>query len=175
VGSVATGMNPSASLDVLIAQIQIQFEQLGSLVVTSPVAAVTTDLVAKRIVDGFQARGISIVLCVRAASDRSGRNDGSRTDSPAGGKEPRLATRSFTSAEAGTPQLARSLLGSEGLVTVASAPGLLEDPVALFLAAAADAVLLVGETGKTSRADLKRARLELDTAGAHLVGGVLSE
>jgi hypothetical protein len=168
-------MNPHASLDVLVAQIQIQFEQLGSLVVTSPMASLTTDLVAKQIAESFDARGISTVLYIRAASDRSDRNDSSLTDSPVGSKEPRLAMRRFTLAGAGTPQLARSLLGSEGVVTVASAPNLLDDPVALFLATAADAVLLVAETGKTSRADLKRARLELDTAGAHLVGAVLSE
>jgi hypothetical protein len=51
----------------------------------------------------------------------------------------------------------------------------LEDPTALFLAAAADAVLLVVEAGQTTRADLHRARLELETAGGRLVGAVLYE
>ena len=58
---------------------------------------------------------------------------------------------------------------------MAAAPGVLEDPTALLLAATADAVLLVVESGRTTRADLKRARLELTAAGGHLVGAVLHE
>ena len=44
-------MNPTAELDVLIAQIQIQFEQLQSLVVTSPLGHTSTERVAERIVE----------------------------------------------------------------------------------------------------------------------------
>jgi Mrp family chromosome partitioning ATPase len=52
---------------------------------------------------------------------------------------------------------------------------MLEDPTALLLAATADAVLLVVESGRTTRADLKRARRELEAVGACLVGAVLRE
>lgn len=168
-------MNPSASLDVLIAQIQIQLEQLQSLVVASPLRPGIAERVAERVVAGLRGRGIGAILYLPAGdapSDAAAHSNhsgsGVREDSDA-------SFRTFTSAQAGTPQLAKSLLTSPGGLTVAAAPGILEDPSALFLAAASDAVLMVAEAGRTAREDLKRARLELETAGAHLVGAVLAE
>ena len=162
-------MNPSASLDVLIAQIQIQFEQLQSLVVTSPLEQQSPERVAERIVEGLRNRGMAVILYLPATGGASDRAESGSTL-----PEKNVSTCRFTSAQAGTPQLARSLLASPGHVTVAAAPGVLENPSALFLAGAADAVLMVAQAGRTARSDLKRARLELESAGAHLVGAVLT-
>jgi hypothetical protein len=168
-------MNTGSSLDVLIAQIQIKLEGLGNLVVTSPLSKSDADLVAERIVAGFRARGILAGLYLCVSPNPSGT---SVPDNPANahevGEELDLSPRTFSAAQAGTPQLARSMLASHGTVTVASAPGILQEPSSLFLAAAADAVLLVVQARHTTRSDLKRARLELETAGARLVGAVLS-
>ncbi len=167
-------MSADSSLDVLIAQIQIQLERLESLVVTCPTPHKSADQVATRIVDGLRARDIATVLYLPADS---GAAHGSAASNGAGarhaGVEANGSPRKFTAAQVGTPQLARSLLVSPGVITVASAPGILEDPSSLFLASAADAVLIVAEAGRTTRAALRRARLELDTAGAHVVGAVL--
>ncbi len=169
-------MKPTASLDILIAQIQIQFEHLASLVVTSPLRQKGVERVAERIVDGLRVRGMATILYLPATdgpSDPDVRSDQSESKNvPA---DTNIFPRVFTPAQAGTPRLARSLLATPGIVTVAAAPGVLEDPSALFLATAADAVLLVAEAGITARADLRRARLELESAGARLVGAVLAE
>ena len=61
-------MSADSSLDVLIAQIQIQLERLESLVVTCPVPLKSADQVATRIVDGLRARDIATVLYLPADS-----------------------------------------------------------------------------------------------------------
>ncbi len=170
-------MSVGASLDVLMAQLQIQMERLEALLVTSPLRQGDAETVASRIVAGLRARDITTTLYVPASSARS--DEAAReTTSPALRDQTRnldASSRTFTPAQAGTPQLARTLIASPGTVVVAAAPGVLEDPSALFLAAAADAVLLVVQARRTTRADLTRARVEIEAAGGRLVGAVLRE
>jgi hypothetical protein len=170
-------MSPGASLDVLVTQLQIQMERLETLVVTSPLKQGGVELVAQRIVSGLRSRDIATTLYLPASSYRPDEQSQTPEVSISRGNAapPGPLTLAYTPAQVGTPQLARSLLTSPGTITVAAAPGVLEDPTALLLAATADAVLLVVESGRTTRADLKRARLELTAAGGHLVGAVLHE
>src|SRR5438270_1209311 len=135
-------MSADASLDVLIAQLQIQLERLESLLVTSPGREGKVAMVAQRIVSALRAREVATSLYVPATSAAAApsepgsagpHDDTSRLDTE---------TRTFSPAQVGTPDLARALLASPGRVAVVAAPGVLEDPTSLFLAAAADAVLL---------------------------------
>jgi hypothetical protein len=170
-------VSDGTSLDVLLAQLQIRLERLESLLVTSPLLQGNAVAVAERIVSGLQTRGIATILYLPASPARPDRVVHERSSTSAEGETRGSSTsiRTFTPEQAGTPLLARTLLAAPGAVTVAAAPGILEDPVALFLAAAADGVLLVVQPRHTTRADLRRARLEIETAGGRLVGAVLHE
>jgi hypothetical protein len=168
-------MSPGASLDVLIAQLQIQMERLEALLVTSPAQRNDVAAVAQRIVSGLRAREVATALYLPAASPATAASSPGRSDRKDDTTGRDAETRSFTPAQAGTPALARALFAAPGKVTVVAAPGVLEDPTSLFLAAAADAVLLVVEARQTTRADLRRARLEIETAGGRLVGAILQE
>jgi hypothetical protein len=170
-------MSLGASLDILMAQLQIQVERLETLVVTSPLQQGSAEFVAQRIVTGLTSRGVATTLYLPASPSLPDERSQTPDESASGGDAvtPGPPTVAYTPAQVGTPQLARSLLASRGTITVAAAPGVLEDPTALLLAAVADAVLLVVESGRTTRADLKRARLELAAAGGCLVGAVLAE
>lgn len=163
-------MTIDASLDVLMAQLQIQMERLEALLVTSPLRQGDAEGVAERIVSGLRTLGVPTTYLAPASSARS-IEAVEQKNSPATHDR----TRNFTAAQAGTPLLARNLFAAPGTLTVVAAPGVLDDPSALFLAAAADAVLLVVEARRTTRADLRRARVEIETAGGHLVGAVLHE
>ena len=152
-------MSPSDSLGILIAQLQIQMEGLEALVITSPLDGAFVTKVAVRVAAGLHERGVDTVLYLPGPVP------------PADPEGPDW--RTYSARDVGTPQLARALLASPAKLTVAAAPDVLREPAAVFLAAAADATLLVAERGRTTRSDLKRAALELETAGARLTGAVL--
>jgi hypothetical protein len=168
-------MKAGASLDILIAQLQIQMERLEALLVTSSHREDNAVAVAQRIVSGLCAREVVTTLYVPATPPGAAASKPGSSGSHDATANPDNETKTFTPAQVGTPSLARALFASPGRVTVVAAPGVLEDPTALFLASAADAVLLVVEARQTTRADLRRARLEIETAGGKLVGAVLHE
>lgn len=57
--------------------------------------------------------------------------------------------------------------------TVIRGRGILDDAQTVFSSAAADAVLLVAQSGVTVRADLEAARLQIEAEGGSLVGAIL--
>jgi len=81
----------------------------------------------------------------------------------------------LTVARLGSVNEARDLLATFDGTTVICGQGILSSPTTLLLASVADATLIVAKRRKTSRAQLAAARLELERAGARLVGAVLED
>jgi hypothetical protein len=61
----------------------------------------------------------------------------------------------------------------EDSLTLMCGSGVLDDAATLLSAAAVDGVILACVAGTSTRADLAEARLELERAGARLLGAVL--
>lgn len=168
-------MSADGSLDVLIAQLQVQIERLASVLVTSPRRTGHAQVVAERIVSSLQSRGVITRLHLPATSSATNGLSGEHQASAASNALPSQAldVRTYTPAQVGTPLLARTMITEPSLLSVAAAPGILDDTSALFFAAAADVVLMVVSPGHTRRDDLQRAAWEIETAGGRLVGAVL--
>ncbi len=152
------------SLAMLIAELQITMEAMQSLLVTSPLADTRVRGIASEISDSLRGREIPVRLLLL---DPGGHlvPPGDTTATPAG--------ENHAPPDIRTPAAARGYLNAPGILTVTGSPAVLEDPTTLILAAAADAVALVVEQGKTSRRSLQAARQELHAVGAHLVAAVL--
>jgi Mrp family chromosome partitioning ATPase len=71
-------------------------------------------------------------------------------------------------------ELISGLTDRAAIVLCDSSPVLLV-PENLFLAAAADGVLLIARAGSTTCADLSNAKAALDDAGARVIGVVINE
>jgi hypothetical protein len=77
-------------------------------------------------------------------------------------------------AQMGDAQIARGVLDAGDGFTVICGGGVLDSAATLLLTSGADGVILVVRLGKTERSDLAEARAEIDRAGGHLLGAVLT-
>jgi hypothetical protein len=165
-------MARASSLDVLVAQLEVQLGRLSSLLVTSPRAGAAAAAVAEQIARGLLARGVRVRLLV--VTQRMTTEGDSATGERAGDAGGGLTPHVLSPAEVGSLDAARAVLSWDG-VTVAAAEAILDAPAAVFLAATAGAVVLAVERASTARRDVERARGEIEAAGGRLVAGVLRE